>query len=291
MPRASNLKVIYFLSLMIAGAFLFSCFFSASPALAFGPLPPRSADTIEISPPPGNKELDPYLPIICIDPGHGGIDLGAVGANSELEKDLTLQIALKLKKIIEKNLDSEIILTRYYDEFIPLDLRASIANHNRAAVFVSIHVNSHMDKKAAGIETFFLSTLPTDKEAERVAAFENSVIRFESGGKEKYEDLQRILIDMFETEIQHESAMLAEHIQLELSKKINTRNRGVRQAPFYVLAGTQMPAVMVEVGFISNSKEAGKLCTAVHQEKIAKSIFNSLLQFRDSQKARLSGIH
>ncbi len=279
------------LSILLLTAVLTACAQPTPQPLTLGSLPNRIIKAPAPSPAnlPSGHDLDPYLPIIVLDPGHGGVDEGAKGNEGQMEKDITLPISLKLGDRLKKSLKTEVILTRHYDEFIPLNLRTSLVNFNQASLFISIHVNASPLPKPSGIETFFLSNLATDKEAERVAAFENSVIRFESGGKEKYEDLQSILIDIFQTEIQKESAFLAENVQINMAEELSARNRGVRQAPFFVLSGAACPAILVEVGFISNEKDLEKLMSDEYQEKIAAAIHEGIIKFRELLKLRMSG--
>lgn len=190
---------------------------------------------------------------IIIDPGHGGKDKGAIGKNGLYEKDLTLKIAQKLSQRIKQDLNIEALLTRDSDRFIPLEERTAIANTRHADLFVSIHVNASPNSQAGGIETYFLN-LATDEESIRVAAFENAT------STKRISDMQKILKDlMLNTKID-ESSRLAGHLQQNVIQSLNEKyspikNLGVKQAPFYVLIGAQMPAILVETSFISNDRE------------------------------------
>jgi len=190
---------------------------------------------------------------IIIDPGHGGKDTGAIGKNGLYEKNLTLKIAQKLFQRIKQDLNIEALLTRDSDRFIPLEERTAIANTRHADLFISIHVNASPNTQAEGIETYFLN-LATDEESIRVAAFENAT------STKRISDMQKILKDlMLNTKID-ESSRLAGHLQQNVIQALNEKyppikNLGVKQAPFYVLIGAQMPSVLVETSFISNDRE------------------------------------
>ncbi|MBI3399126.1 MAG: N-acetylmuramoyl-L-alanine amidase, partial [Deltaproteobacteria bacterium] len=202
------------------------------------------------------------LKTIVIDPGHGGEDSGAIGPSGIKEKDITLEIAKKLEKLILQKMDVKVILTRTDDTFIPLDERTNIANKNEADLFISIHANASYRKGADGVETYFLSFEASDEDAKRTAAFENSVASM--GRKTETnntDDLKTILMDMAQTSVLNESSQLAEVIQENLCKVLKGENRGVKQAPFIVLAGAAMPAALVEIGFISNAQEEKRLAS------------------------------
>lgn len=217
---------------------------------------------------------------IVIDAGHGGKDPGAIGKNKTKEKDITLSIALKLGDLLKKNGMMKVDYTRTTDEFISLKKRTQTANAMNAKLFISIHCNASKNRKSQGFETFFLSP-SRDDEARSVAALENEAIQFEDD-KNVYGDINDekfILASMMQSVFVRESEELAAMIQQGLSKKINLRNRGVSQAPFYVLMGASMPSVLVEVGFISNKTEEKYLLTEKAQQDIAEGILNGILQF------------
>jgi N-acetylmuramoyl-L-alanine amidase len=215
---------------------------------------------------------------ICIDAGHGGEDLGAVGKSKLLEKDVTLQISKKLKKLIESKTGLRVIMTRDQDSEVSLNSRASIANNQQAQMFVSIHVNSSFRKSAYGSETYFVSLQATDPEALELARKENQNPE-DPGAAIKNDELKMILWNMAQTEYIKESSSLAEYIQFELNELLGTRNRGVKQAPFRVLMRTAMPAVLIETSFISNSAEEKKLQSEEFLDKIAFAIFNGISKF------------
>ncbi len=239
------------------------------------PAPPPPADSARTAAPAGKG-----IRTIVIDPGHGGIEVGAKGKFGALEKDVTLSVCLKLKALIEKNLAYRVELTRDKDLDIPLENRAAIANNNRAALFISVHANGSPRRNAKGSETFFLSLNATDEEARRLAYLENNSARVEkpldtTGG----DDIQMILWDMAQSAYLKQSQRLAEIIQEELNTLLGTRNRGIKQAPFKVLTGVACPAVLVEIAFISNPDEEKELVAPEFQDQVADAIYKGLLSF------------
>ncbi len=214
---------------------------------------------------------------IVIDPGHGGMEPGALGKYGTREKDVALAIGLKLKDVIEKNLPVRVVLTRENDVSISLENRAAIANYNKSDLFISIHINSSFRKDAHGSETFFLSREATDDEARRLAYMENNPAEFEEGIVGDSEDeITMILWDMAQSAYLKESSLLAETIQEELNHLLRTRNRGIKQAPFKVLSGVACPAVLVEVAFISNPEEERKLNTEWFKNNVVEAIYRGL---------------
>jgi len=214
---------------------------------------------------------------IVLDPGHGGLEAGAKGRSGTLEKNLTLPISKKLKAIIERNLAYRVVLTRDSDVDVSLENRAAKANNNRAALFISIHVNGSPRKAAYGSETFFLSLNATDEEARRLAYMENNSSEMESRiSSEEEDDIMMILWDMAQSAFIKESSQLAENIQAELNSLLGTKNRGIKQAPFKVLTGVACPAVLVEVAFITNPVEEKKLVNDDFQDKVAQAIYRGI---------------
>jgi N-acetylmuramoyl-L-alanine amidase len=226
-----------------------------------------------------------------IDPGHGGKDQGARGRGGLLEKDVTLDIALKLKELIENDPGMKVILTRSGDYFVSLKERTAIANHAKgsapADLFISIHTNSHKSPKVGGFEAYYISDA-IDPSAEATAAMENAVVALEwdTGGPVE-SALTPILWDLQFTESISESSELAFIAKEELGERLNTRNRGVRQAQFIVLAGVAMPSILVEVGFISNRIEEAKLKTADYKNKCAEALAASVAAFKERYETRL----
>jgi N-acetylmuramoyl-L-alanine amidase len=214
---------------------------------------------------------------VVIDAGHGGKDKGAIGDGTLYEKDLTLQLAKKLAHKIRQELKIQAIMTREGDRFIPLEERTAIANTRQADLFLSIHINASPNPLAQGVETYFLN-LASDEEAVRVAALENATSTKRIG------DLQKILKDlMLNTKID-ESSRLAHHVQLHLHDTLNgkfgpIKNLGVKQAPFYVLIGAQMPSILVEASFISNSQDRERLIQEDYQDQIVEGIFKGVERY------------
>ena len=215
---------------------------------------------------------------ICIDPGHGGSDLGAIGKTKLLEKDITLKVSQKLKNIIESKLGLRVIMTRNKDSEVSLNSRVSVANNQKAQMFVSIHVNSSFRRAARGPETYFVSLKATDQESFELAQKENK--SFEEIDKmANNSELKMILWNMAQTEYIKESSKLAEFIQAELNVLMHTRNRGVKQAPFRVLMRAAMPAILIEIAFISNPTEERKLKDDSFLERTAYSIYNGISKY------------
>lgn len=224
---------------------------------------------------------------IVIDPGHGGMEPGALGKYGTREKDVVLAIGLKLKDVIEKNLPVRVVLTRENDVSISLENRAAIANYNKSDLFISIHINSSFRKDAHGSETFFLSREATDDEARRLAYMENNPAEFEEGIVGDSEDeITMILWDMAQSAYLKESSLLAETIQEELNHLLRTSNRGIKQAPFKVLSGVACPAVLVEVAFISNPEEERKLNTEWFQNNVVEAIYRGLENYIERHAQR-----
>jgi len=211
---------------------------------------------------------------IVIDPGHGGKDTGAIGKDGTYEKNLTLILAKKLAQRVKEELNLEVILTRDTDRFIPLEERTAIANTRHADLFISIHLNASLNPQTEGVETYFLN-LTSDEDSIRVAARENATSTKRIG------DLQKILKDlMLNTKID-ESSRLAGHVQKRLVEALNekfapVKSHGVKQAPFYVLIGAQMPAVLVEASFLSNDRERERLLQEGYQDQIVEGILKGI---------------
>jgi N-acetylmuramoyl-L-alanine amidase len=227
------------------------------------------------------KRDDDLIDVIVIDPGHGGPDSGAVGSKGLAEKNVTLDIAQRLKQLLEKEHGLKIILTRTDDVLVPLEERTALANRNAADLLISIHTNASVKRSARGSETFFLSAAKTD-EARAAAALENSSIRFEPPGSSPVgsADLEYILMDLVQSEYQRESQDLAGMIQRRLTDELPIPGRGVNQAGFVVLNKAYMPAVLVETAFISNQKEEGLLKKSSFRQKIAEALYESIKQFK-----------
>jgi N-acetylmuramoyl-L-alanine amidase len=226
----------------------------------------------------GEQTPSVFLKTVVIDPGHGGKDPGAIGPTGLKEKTITLDVAKRLKEILEAR-GIRVILTRDSDRFVSLRERVLIANSAGADLFLSIHCNAAFSSRAKGFESYFLSPASDDL-ARAVAAVENSVIMLETNSSNKDKEFLTILADLKYTEYRKESRMLAEIIQTNLSKRLSTPNRGVKSALFYVLRGLEAPAVLVELGFISNPTEEGLFRKFSHRQLLAELTGESVLQFK-----------
>ncbi len=218
---------------------------------------------------------------IVIDPGHGGEDSGAVSRNGLIEKNVTLDIADRLKKLLEKEKEFTVILTRDKDELVPLEKRAQIANQNKADLFISIHTNASKKRSARGFGTYFLSAAKNE-EARTAAALENSSLRFEPIGdsSQNLPDLDFILMDLMQNEFLAESSDLASMIQRHFKEELAIPDRGVNQAGFVVLNRAYMPAVLVETAFISNPEDEALLKKDSFRQQVAYAIYESIMEFK-----------
>ena len=227
------------------------------------------------------------LGVIVLDAGHGGHDTGAVGPGGLMEKELVLDITRRVARLLEDKLDVKVLLTRDSDVFVPLRDRTSFANRERADLFVSIHANAHREAASEGVETYFLSSEATDSAARQVAAQENDAVQLEKpAARARAEVVRTILWDLAQSEYQHESSRLAEVVQDSVTRALRIPNRGVKQAGFYVLGGAAMPAVLIEVGFVTNPKEARRLRNARYRDEIAQAIFAGLAEYKRKWDAR-----
>ncbi len=225
---------------------------------------------------------------VVIDPGHGGSEIGAVGPSGLTEKFLVLDIANRLESMLKERLGLEVRLTRDADIDKSLEERTAFANNLKADAFISIHANSYRGRSVSGAETFFLSDRATDDEALRLAAIENDSLELQ-GPASGSDDLQMLLWDMAQTAHLQESSVLAEMIQSQLNTLAGGTDRGIKQAPFRVLKGANMPAVLVEVGFLSNPDEERRLANPAYRQSIAEMLFDSLNRYRRRQASLMGG--
>lgn len=230
-------------------------------------------------PEPGKQKNHDLIRTICIDPGHGGSDLGAVGRSNLREKDVTLKVAKKLKALIESKLGLHVVMTRESDEEVSLNPRVAKANNQKAQMLVSIHVNSSYRKSASGPETYYVSLKATDQEAFLLSQKENSAFKEEIDKLASDNELKMILWDMAQNEYIKASAKLADFIQYELNILMHTRNRGVKQAPFRVLMRAAMPAILVEIAFVSNYSEEKKLKDDAFLGQVAVSLYTGISKY------------
>jgi N-acetylmuramoyl-L-alanine amidase len=215
--------------------------------------------------------------VIVIDPGHGGPLVGAQGGGGALEKDVTLAIARKLRGAISNNLGYQAFLTRDKDEDITLDQRTAIANNYKADVFISIHANGSRATGAKGSEVYFLAYEASDAEARRLAMVEGAISPDVSAAPGS--DLALILWDMAQAQHLEASSALASRVHEALGEVTGSSTRGVKQAPFRVLVGATMPAVLVEIGFLSNPEEEKLLTNDAYQSRVAAAIAKGMGRF------------
>lgn len=215
---------------------------------------------------------------VVLDPGHGGSDTGAISLEGVQEKTLTLALATKTAALLEKE-GIKAILTRSTDQQLPLNQRTAIANYNRADLLVSVHLNASPVPSARGTETYYMSREATDLWSTQLAAKENAAGP-EAGVSPSEGGLDMVLWEMAQTSVLVESAALAEIIQQEFNALLGISDRGVRQAPFAVLEGAQMPAVLVEVAFLSNPTEARRLADPSFQDQVASTLVKSIMNFK-----------
>jgi N-acetylmuramoyl-L-alanine amidase len=220
---------------------------------------------------------------VMIDPGHGGEDSGAQ-LHKIKEKEIALSVALKLKKLLENNPRFSALMTRDHDVFVPLDDRRSIAESKNADVLISIHANSSPESSARGTEFYFENQAASDEESLFLANRENSeksslTSRDVSGVSSGSADVNHILNDLTRNEHIQASQQLSQAMLDAFKKNLSVKTRAIRQAPFRVL-GTGMPATLIELGFISNAKEAEWLNQAKTQDLAAQAIYDGLLDFK-----------
>lgn len=231
---------------------------------------------------PIKQKLISKIRRIVVDPGHGGHDPGAIGPTGLQEKEIVLAIGLKLKEMLENELDLDVVMTRSTDIFIPLEERTAIANKVNADLFVSIHANASPNRNAAGMETYYLNLAKTEKAAQ-LAAKENGT------SLEKVSVLQAILFDLMANYKLNDSAHLAEEVQRALHKKVRShfpdaKNLGVKQGPFYVLVGATMPSILVETAFVSNALEESRLKEPGYREMTAQGIMEGIKAYISTSK-------
>jgi N-acetylmuramoyl-L-alanine amidase len=257
-----------------------------SPAVAAPPAPPmpgefgRAARRTSSGQSSLTRALGLKLARVVIDPGHGGHDQGTQGPKGLVEKELVLDVALRVGKLIEEQMGAEVIYTRSDDTFVPLEGRTALANEKKADLFLSIHANSSPFPRIAGVETFYLN-FTDSKEALDVAARENA-----SSQKSIFE-LQDIIQKITLHEKLDESKEFASRLQASLfslsSRNVpGQRNRGVKKAPFVVLIAANMPSVLAEIGFVSNPREEALLKKPDYRQKVADALYRGLSRYADS---------
>jgi N-acetylmuramoyl-L-alanine amidase len=223
--------------------------------------------------------------VVVIDAGHGGHDEGALGRSGLREKDLVLDVARRLAKRLRKR-GVEVVLTRDRDDFLSLEERTAVANDARADLFVSIHANAARSTQPKGIETYFASLDATDADARATAERENRALGATAPQARRDDPLAAILGDLIETQHLQESSEFAMIAQEELAAVDRARSRGVKQAPFVVLMGVQMPASLVEIGFLTNPTDEAGLRRDRRRDAIADALSEAVGAFGERYDAR-----
>jgi N-acetylmuramoyl-L-alanine amidase len=205
-----------------------------------------------------------------------------------MEKDVVLDLALRLRRLLQERLGLRVIMTRTEDVFVPLQERSAIANRAKADFFISIHVNGAKKRGAVGFETFYFTREPSDSDARASAQRENLVIEADvARGKDQESLLRNILADMAVTRDMRESSELAELTLTSLDKLLKMENRGIKSGPFYVLATAAMPAILVESAFITNPKEERKLQREAYRQRVAEAMFEGIARYKDRYERRV----
>ena len=227
------------------------------------------------------RQLGLSVSRIVIDPGHGGHDPGTL-ARGLNEEQLTLDVALRLEKLLQKEPGIEVVLTRRTDVYVPLEERTAIANRSNADLFLSIHANSSRNNTARGVETYFLS-FASSPDAEAIAARENSASEREM---HQLPDLIKAISLNNKLDESRDLANMVQEALVANLKKTNkdVRSRGVKKAPFVVLIGAQMPSVLAEISFLTNKQELQLLKTNSYKQKIAESLYSAVMRYRRSLK-------
>ena len=248
----------------------------ATPTPTPAPTSPALTSSAGVDPLP-DLLAPPTVRVVAIDAGHGGSDDGTRGASGTLEKDITLSIARRLRDAIEGRLGLRVILTRNRDDDIPLDARAAVANNNKADLFISLHVNASIRQAATGAEVFYLSMDEYGEEARALAEQEARLVPVVGGGVRQIDLVQW---EMAQVRYLDRAARLADIVHQELSRRVPMSVRGVQEAPFRVLVGANMPAVLIEMGFVSNESDERRLRSAQFQNAVADALTDSVLRFR-----------
>lgn len=225
---------------------------------------------------------------IVLDPGHGGHDTGAIGPSGLMEKDVVLDLALRLRRLLTERLGIRVLMTRTEDVFVPLEERTAIANRAKADFFLSLHVNAAPKRGAGGFETFYFTREPSDSDARASTQRENLVIESSGAAGTDLDSLLKItLADMAVTRDMRESSELAELVLTSLDNLLKVENRGVKSGPFYVLATAAMPAILVESAFITNPKEERKLTQWAYRQRVAEALYTGIAKYKVRYERRV----
>ncbi len=249
---------------------------------------------LEIAPgdAPAGREVRDHFDTVVIDAGHGGDDEGAVGTGGLTEKELVLDVAGRLaRRLRDRGLT--VVLTRQDDTFVPLETRTSVANDARADLFISIHANAARSSAPRGVETYFVSLEASDESARQVAQRENDAFGTHAASMVEDDPLLALLGDMIATEHVRESSEFARLAQAELADLGSVPSRGVKQAPFVVLMGVQMPASLIEIGFLTNAGDERAVRAAPRRDAIADALARAVASFGerfDARRGRRAGL-
>ena len=233
----------------------------------------------------GPGDLRDRFDVVVIDAGHGGPDEGAVGPRGLAEKTVVLDVAQRLGRVLQSR-GLRVVLTRSSDTFVPLEVRSALANDARADLFVSIHANASESPKPRGIETFILSQKASDEASRELAQRENEALAVDGPASPTRDPLLALLGDMAANEYMHESDTFAKLVDRELGAVDRVDSRGVKQAPFVVLMGVQMPSALIEIGFLSNPAEEELLRSADRREQIVQAVARAVRSFGKRYDAR-----
>jgi len=237
------------------------------------------------------KSNNKFKRIIVLDAGHGGQDPGAIGPGGTKEKDINLDIVYELKALFDNNEDYKIILTRRDDTFIPLVERANVANDSKADLFISVHCNANLDRNINVFEIYALSESgkASDSEAAATAVLENSVLKFEEESGEDHSSAKSMLVSLGMTEIINDSLEVCGFITREASNRLKIPSGTAKQANFYVLRGTHMPAVLVESAFISNYAQEARFGSKKFIVAVADSIYEGVVKYYAKKDKKQNG--
>ena len=253
---------------------------SSSSVATAGPsprvLPPNPISSASVDPLP-DLVTSPTVRVVAIDAGHGGSDTGTSSETGTLEKDVTLSVARRLRDAIQNQLGLRVVLTRTRDDLVPIDTRAEVANNNKADIFISLHVNASIRPSVSGAEVFYLSMDEYDEEARALEERDVQLVPVIGGGTR---EIDLVEWEMAQVTYLGRSARLADIVHEELSRRVPMSSRDVQQAPLRVLVGANMPALLIEMGFVSNETDEERLQTTRFQDAIVDALVDSILRFR-----------
>lgn len=254
---------------------------AAEPVATLSPAPVTA-----ISPAPASVK-NRVVHRIVIDPGHGGKDPGAVGVHGAEEKTLNLLMAQELADALREKHDFEVLLTRMDDTFVPLSDRALLANRHNADLFISIHCNASLSSKLNGFEVYFLSEKASDSHADAVARLENAVLALEGKEVPSTSQVQAMLRSLVKNANINDASALGSLVDRHVGERLSASSLGVKQAAFHVLRGAEMPAILIETGFLSNAKEERRLLDSAYRRQLISGIIAAILAYDDrKQKER-----